>query len=472
MINSLQRNAQRALLISLSLTNQWLYELVFFALASIVTWYIAWHGTSPISAFLIGEIIIGLFIIDFLRMKILMHVYQVMLVYFYFSLVVFHSFNNTSGEFYYSAYFVSFLHGLFFVVGYHLITAKKVVRPVAPNQSMLSLVYMLFGFFMGLYVLLNYNSSPDYSHQWLTYEESQALPIYKIYISIIYNYFIKLVIYLTSHPIITATFSILGNLISYPTSGVKGPMVASFICFFVVMQVYLYRISVKGLLVFGILGGGFGFFLIGSTAFRGDLSIQSLIYTLSNVEVLTNRWHYFVMESPESSHIRYIADIMRMIENGVTDFRYGFDHYRFFLYPFKDLISGWELSSYNLYPVLLAGRNVSAGLYLGLGGELFWNFGWFFPLVSLGYGVSLRWVTNYAFSGNFFAFVVYLMMVHSLVWHLYRGETNAFIITITGISSALIILKLSLKVRQIRLISFYITKIVVKRTVKRSMDLE
>jgi hypothetical protein len=471
-IKPLENKTHRTASLGLNQNKELPYAIIFFTLASILTFFLARQGTNPILVFFIGEIIIGLFFIDFLRMKILMHVYQVMLVYFYFSLVVFHSFNDTSREFYYSAYFVSVLHGLFVVVGYHLISAKKVVRPMAPNQSILSLGYILYGFFMGLYALLNYNSSLDYSHQWLTYDESQALPIYKIYISIIYNYFIKFVIYLTSHPIITATFSILGNLISYPMSGVKGPMVASFICFFVVMQVYLYRISVKGLLVFGILGGGLIFLLIGSTAFRGDLSIQSLIYTLSNVEVLTNRWVYFVMESPESSHIRYTADIMRMIENGVTDFRYGFDHYRFFLYPFKDLISGWELSTYNQYPVLLAGRNVSAGLYIGLGGELFWNFGWFFPLVSLGYGVSLRWVTNYAFSGNFLAFVVYLMMVHSLVWHLYRGETNAFIITVTGFSSALIILKLILKVRQIRLLSSPITKFVFKRTVKRSMDLE
>jgi hypothetical protein len=65
-------------------------------------------------------------------------------------------------------------------------------------------------------------------------------------------------------------------------SGVKGPMLSSLLSFFVVMQLYLYRISFKGFLVFGILGGLFGFLLIGSTGFRGNLSVQSLIYTLSN----------------------------------------------------------------------------------------------------------------------------------------------------------------------------------------------
>ena len=161
---------------------------------------------------------------------------------------------------------------------------------------------------------------------------------------------------------------------------------------------------------------------------------------------------------------------MRMIENGVTGFRYGFDHYRFFLYPFKGFVSGWELSSYNQYPVLLTGYNVSAGLYIGLAGELFWNFGWFFPLFSLAYGVSLKWITNYAFSGVFLGLVVYLTMFHGLVWHLYRGETNAFTMTIIALVLAMIIMKLILKVRQVKLLVFYITKFGFKRRSSGSVN--
>jgi len=444
---------------------------VFFVLTSILTMVIAWHGTSPISAFIIGEIIIGLFIIDFLRIKILMHVYQLILVYFYFSLVLFHSFNDNSDEFYYIAYSVSVLHGLFFVVGYYLISPKEVVRPVAPKQNILSLVYFVFVLSSGLFALFVSNSI-DYSYHFLSFEESQSLPIFKMYINIIYNYILSIFIYLTSHPLIATTFSFFTNLITYPLSGVKGPMTATFFSLFVVIQVYLYKISFKGFIVLGIFGAGFGFLLIGSTAFRGMLTFESLIDTLSNIELLTDRWHYFIMTSPESSHIKYTADIIRMIENGITDFRYGFDHYRFFLYPFKDLVSFWELSSYNQYPVLLAERQISAGLYLGLAGELFWNFGWFFPLFSLAYGVSLKWYTNYAFSGSYFLFAIYLIFFHSFVWHLYRGETNGITIVVTALASALIIMKLSIKVRQVRLIVLYITKFVFKRTMKRNVGLE
>lgn len=471
MIKPLQRNTHRATSIILTQRKELPYIFVFFVLASILTMVIAWHGTSPISAFFIGEIIIGLLIIDFLRIKILMHVYQIILVYFYFSLVLFHSFNENSVEFYHIAYSVSVLHGLFFVVGYHLISPKEVLRPVAPKQNILSLVYLVFVLSSGLSALF-VDSSNDYSYQWLSFEESQALPIFKMYISIIYSYIFDIFIYLTSHPLIVSMFSFFGNLIDYPMSGVKGPLTASLLSLFVVIQVYLYQISFKRGIVLGIFGAGFVFLLIGSTSFRGNLSLQSLIETLSNIELLTDRWHYFIMESPESSHIRYTADIMRMIENGITDFRYGFDHYRFFLYPFKYFFSSWELSSYNQYPVLVSGRQVSAGLYLGLAGELFWNFGWFFPLFSLAYGVSLKWFTNYAFSGSYVWFVIYLLLFHSFVWHLYRGETNGITIGLTALVSALIIMKLSFKVRQVRLIVSYITKFVFKRTMKRNVGLE
>ena len=462
MIKLFEKNMYRGTSIILTQRKELPYIFVFFVFTSILTMFIAWHGTSPISTFFIGEIIIGLFIIDFLRIKILMHLYQVILVYFYFSLVLFHSFNDTSVEFYHISYFVSVLHGLSFVVGYHLIPTKEAVKSVAPKQNILSLVYFVFGLSLALLGLFG-DSSNAYSDNFLSFEESQSLPIFKIYISLIYGYIFDIFIYLTSHPIILTMFSLFNNLILYPTSGIKGPMLAALLSLFVVIQVYLYQISFKGLIVLGIFGAGFVFFLIGSTAFRSDLSLQSLTDILSNMEMLTSRWHFFIMSSPESSHIRYTADIMHMIENGITDFRYGFDHFRFFLYPFKDLLSFWELSSYNQYPVLVSGLQVSAGLYLGLAGELFWNFGWFFPLFSIAYGVSLKWFTNYAFSGRYFWFAIYLMLFHSFLWHLYRGETNAITIVLTSLVAAIIIMKLSFKVRQVRLIVLYISKFVVKK---------
>ena len=278
----------------------------------------------------------------------------------------------------------------------------------------------------------------------------------------IFSYVLSLVVYLTSHPIFLSITLLLTKLFSYPLTGIKGSLLSSFFVVIIVTQIYIFRFSFKWLLVSSLVGGVFIFLLIGSTGFRGELSIESLFNTLNNIDNMIDRWKYFIMQSPESGHIRYTADILSMIENGIAEFRYGFDYYRLFLYPIKSLFADFELSSYNLYPQLLAGYNISAGLYLGLAGELFWNFGWFFPLFSLAYGYSLKWFTNFAFSGGFFGFVLYLILFKSMVWHLYRGEANAAIMTVSALAIGIIILRFSLKVKQVRMTAVYLSKFVVK----------
>jgi hypothetical protein len=152
-----------------------------------------------------------------------------------------------------------------------------------------------------------------------------------------------------------------------------------------------------------------------------------------------------------------------MIEENVTEFRYGFDYYRFFIYPIKSVFDDFQLASYNQYPVLLSGQKMSAGLYFGLAGELFWNFGWFFPLFSIAYGYSLKWFTNFAFSGSFFGFVLYLILFKTMVWHMYRGEANAVMISVSAFAIGVIILRLSLQIKQVRMMAAYMSKFVVKR---------
>ena len=377
--------------------------VLMFMVASIGNLNISLLGTSPLSAFVVGEVIIGLFLLDFLRTKILMHVYQILLIYFYFSLVVAHSFNDQSIPFYSIAYLINSLHFLFFVVGYQLITTRKAVKPVVtPRQNTLSLVCLIFGLMSTIYVLWIKSDAVSYGGNFLSYEEATNQPIYKIYANLIIGNIYMLIIFLKSHPIIISMHSLFISLVSYPMTGIKGHLLSSLFVVIVVTQIYIFRFSAKWLLVLGIVGVGFCFVLIGSTNFRGQLSIESLFNTVTDISILIDRWRYFILQSPESSHIRYTADIVRMIEENVTEFRYGFDYYRFFIYPIKSIFDDFQLASYNQYPVLLSGQKMSAGLYFGLAGELFWNFGWFFPLFSIAYGYSLKWFTNFAFSGSFF----------------------------------------------------------------------
>ena len=127
---------------------------LMFVVATICTLIIALLGTSPISVFFVGEVIIGLFMFDFFRTKILMHVYQIILIYFYFSLVVFHSFNDKTETYYATAYLISCVHFLFFAIGYQLIATRKALRPfITPKQNVLTFIYIFFGLILSIYIL-------------------------------------------------------------------------------------------------------------------------------------------------------------------------------------------------------------------------------------------------------------------------------------------------------------------------------
>ena len=445
------------------------FIIFLFTIVSLLNAIITYQGNSPISAFLVGEIIIGLIIIDFSRMKLAMHVYQILLIYFYFSLVIFHSFNDQTREFYSQSYIISCLHCLFFVIGYHLISTKKAIRPViTPKQNILTLGYIIFGILIPLvYALYANNGVVDYKAHFLTYDEGTSLPIYKLFVASIFTQVKWLVMYYSSNPLVISASFFTEALLMYPVNGIKAPLVTTFCILIIVAQLYIFRLSFKWLSVLGAVACCVAFVLIGSTAFRGDLTLQSLFNAVTNIDSILDRWGYFILGSPESGHIRFLADILAMMENETTDFRYGFDFYRFFLYPFKSLFYDFELSSYNHYPVLLAGYNVSQGLYLGLGAELFWNFGWFFPLFSLTFGYALKRFTLFAFSGSFFGLVIYLILFKTLLWELYRGETNSFIMTFVAFFLGMIFFQTILKVRQVRIIAAYLVNFVVKRSNRR-----
>ena len=134
------------------------------------------------------------------------------------------------------------------------------------------------------------------------------------------------------------------------------------------------------------------------------------------------------------------------MDDGQTTFRYGFDYWRVFLYPIKHLFSDFELASYNQFPNIGREIKVNQGLYVGLAGELFWNFGIVFFVFSFFHGLILKKFTNWAFSGNLLNILIYLLMLHSIIWHLYRGSGNSFMQDIMFLIIALIIFKFTIRV--------------------------
>ena len=145
--------------------------------------------------------------------------------------------------------------------------------------------------------------------------------------------------------------------------------------------------------------------MIGSTTFRSNLSLESLTKSFLSNNLLKNYLIYF-LQSPESKHIVYTSMILEMIDLGITDFRYGFDYLRFFIYPLKSMFGEWSLASYNEFPILISGIHTNSGIYLGLSGELFWNFGYLWFLFIFIYGYLLKIFTNFCFCNGFSFFIL------------------------------------------------------------------
>ena len=97
---------------------------------------------------------------------------------------------------------------------------------------------------------------------------------------------------------------------------------------------------------------------------------------------------------------------------------------RFTSGPFREQFDNFGYASYVEYASLRAGELTNAGRYLGLGGELYWNFGIFFFVFSYLMGYALKHFTNYAFSLKPFGVITYLVLIHLVVWRYYRGAVS------------------------------------------------
>ena len=405
---------------------------VIFLLGTVVNLFIALSGLNFFTSFVVGEIIIVLFIVDFMRQQLLFHLYQILLLYFYFSLVLVHSFIPLDSAVYLTAYFINLFHFLFFAMGYHIKGYADFQKPVAPKQSPIIFSYLIISLVATVYLLMTNDIALTYSDNFRSFEDTRDLPFFKIYLGIIFSYIKSIIIYTFSNPVLLATVTFISNILSYPLHGIKGTVLSSFLLLLVLFQIFIHRFTVKSIPFIFFISAVFIFILIGSTAFRGDLSLESIFVVLSDIDILIDSWRYFVLESPEASHVRYTSQLITFLDDGLTEFRFGFDYYRFFFYPVKWAWLNYEFASYNQFLMLLSGRQLSAGLYLGLAGELFWNFGWVFPLFSFAYGYGLRSFSNYSFSGSYFRLAIYCLAYKSILWHLYRGEANAFVIMISG----------------------------------------
>jgi hypothetical protein len=400
------------------------YILVFFLGASLAN-SLTFQGENSLTSFFVGELIIFLFAYDLAKTKYKFHIYQILLCYFYYSLCLTNSFSGFSTQtgYYTWSYVICVTHFIFLAIGYNSIKYKHGTLSFFPKQNLIILIYFLAYTAFSLYQMNFESSGRGYKDSFSTSAEEARANI--SIVKYVYDYIVsELIIFsvlIFSNPLVWAVYSLIHGFLTYISIGVKAHFVKTCIQFLIIYQIYYKNFTTKQMLILLPTGLIALTILIGSTAFRGDLSLKSLM-SLDTTTLISSAERF--LAGAESRHIIYTADIIERIDKGEITYRYGFDFYRFILYPFKELFDNFGYASYVEYAALRAGKLTNSGQYLGLAGELYWNFGIFFFVFSYFMGLALKRLTNYAFSLKPFGVITYLLLIHLIVWRYYRGGVS------------------------------------------------
>jgi hypothetical protein len=400
-------------------------SLIFFLGTSLAN-SIVFLGDNSLSSFFVGELIIILFAYDLAKTKYKLHIYQILLCYFYYSLCVTHSFSGFSAQsdYYTWSYVICLTHFIFLAIGYNSIKYKSGTLTFYPRQNMIVLIYLLASTALTLSQIKFEGSGLGYEDQFsATAVEARAnINIAQYAFDDIYGKIKTFSLFIFSNPFVFGVSNLVSGLTAYISNGTKAVVFTPCLTLLMIYQIYHKKITTERMLILLPLAFMFLAFLIGTTAFRGKLSLESLI-SLDATTIYSSAQTF--LTGAESSHIIYTADIIERIDKREITYRYGFDFYRFILYPFKELFDDFRYASYVEYAALLnGGQLTSAGNYIGSAGELYWNCGIFFFIFSYLMGYVLKRFTNYAFSLKPFGVITYLVLIHLILWRYYRGAVS------------------------------------------------
>lgn len=383
---------------------------------------------DSIFIFIFSEIITLFYLADIMLSPFQFSIYQLMLLFSWISLTIGYGSNFENTNSYLIAYKIHFIHFVCVCIGYNLIKYKKLIRYKYKSQSILALLFLISMIIFSIYNIFSFSKNVTYSEQFPSYEETLNLPIYSMGLSSILSYLQNIFLFSLSNPLTYSFLSFIESCISYFSTGVKGGILSTGILLLIFYQFRYRKFSISTLNYLIPLGFFFIAALISTTIFRikglGYISFFSL--TISDLK------NYLLVfpNSPELSQVRYTSLIIDYINSEVSSYRYGWDYYRFFLYPFKSHFANFEYASYNQFVHLLNNKKSNSGLYIGLGGELFWNFGYCFFIFSIMHGYFLKLFQNWVISGSAVALLFYYSMYHTILWHYYRGQGNALILTL------------------------------------------
>lgn len=407
------------------------YDLIIiYTVFSLVNFLLNINGNIPFTSIIFGQLFLFFLVNDFAKSKIQFHAYQIIIIYFYYQLIVVpnYYFLTDQYSFYWHGYVVNIVGAFLFIFGYEIKKTRYKEKIIYPKQKKIIFLFSFVVLVMSIYSVMENTQNIGYNERFYPNNYGRELPIYTMAIQSIVGHLKEFLWALLFNPIVYSVYNVFMSILGYIGSGVKASVLIAGVQFLLFYQIVYGKISIKKIILMLPVSIIFVTILVGTTAFRGSLNVQSLVNVLSDHELMSNSIKYFFV-SPESSHVAYTSKIIEMIYYGQTDFRYGFDYFRFFLYPLKQYLGEFELASYNYYPYLISGERRNVGLYVGLSGELYWNFGIVFPIFMFIHGLILKKFTNYCFSGNYLRLLLYMVSLQIVIWHLYRGQGNAMIMT-------------------------------------------
>ena len=140
------------------------------------------YGSNTISSLVVGTFIIYFFCKDLELFPYKFHLYQIVLLYFYYTLVIAHNYNDLISEYelYYISYFINLSGFIFFILGYHVIKYNTGTIKEMPKQNYLMMTYVIYFIISSSILLFEQNNSSTYAGRFLEYHETRNLPIFEI----------------------------------------------------------------------------------------------------------------------------------------------------------------------------------------------------------------------------------------------------------------------------------------------------
>lgn len=382
-----------------------------------------------------GCVLVYLLAIDIYISKTAINIYQLILIYIFLTLASKILSYNFSYPLNSPGLYIFLIHWVLFIIGYNSLNYKvqHIYLYKKSNKLLILLICVLLLFeFNQIFYL-----ESSYSERFLN--QSGNVDYINFFLKNILFNILLLIIFLRLNIITASLIFLIYGLLNYIELGVKGIILQPLLVLVTVLQVNMVKLKIK-LLSF-LLFLSIILFSIALNSFRSQLGFEGILMSISKFELFIPSFMNFFI-SPELLHIEYLDILIDAISNNQTDFRFGFDYYRFIilglLYSSQDI----ALASYNEFPRLIFNTSLNQGIYIGLIGELYWNFGYLSLFFSYIFGYFLKVFVNWSYSGNKYNFIFYLISMKPILWFLYRGEANALIIYLIALLASFIFIAL------------------------------